>query len=48
MSANTLTGLIPTLYRAAETVVREQVGFIPSVYINSDVDEVAKAVGDLA
>jgi hypothetical protein len=39
---NTLTGLIPTLYKAVDTVVREQVGFIPSVYINSDVEEVAK------
>jgi hypothetical protein len=38
---NTLTGLIPTLYRAADIVVREQVGFIPSVFLNADADMVA-------
>ena len=42
MSANTLTGLIPTLYAAADTVAREQVGFIPAVYKDSGVDMVAK------
>lgn len=42
MATNTLTGLIPTIYKAAETVARELVGFLPSVYINSDVDQVAK------
>lgn len=40
--ANTLTGLIETLYKAADTVMREQVGFIPSVFIDSDVEQVAK------
>lgn len=42
MSANTLTGLIPTLYKAANKVAREQIGFIAGVYIDSDVDQVAK------
>ena len=40
--ANTLTGLISTLYKAADTVAREMVGFIPAVYKNSDVEQVAK------
>ena len=39
--ANTLTGLIPTLYRAADKVVREAIGFLPSVYIDADVEQVA-------
>lgn len=42
MSANTLTGLIPTIYRAADMVAREAIGFLPAVYINSDVEQVAK------
>lgn len=42
MSANTLTGLIPTLYRAANKVAREQLGFIGAVYQDSDVAQVAK------
>lgn len=41
-SANTLTGLIPTLYKAADTVAREQVGFISAAYKNSDMEQVAK------
>src|SRR5690349_7795940 len=40
--ANPLTGLIPTLYKAADTVARELVGFIPAVYKDSDVEQVAK------
>lgn len=40
--ANTLTGLIPTIYRIADKVAREAIGFLSSVYIQSDVDQVAK------
>ena len=42
MSANTLTGLIPTLYRAADIVAREQTGFLAACYKDSSVDMVAK------
>ncbi len=42
MSANTLTGLIPTLYKAADQVAREQTGFIAGCYKDSSVEQVAK------
>ena len=40
--ANTLTGLIPVLYRAINTISREMVGFIPSVYRNVEAEPAAK------
>jgi len=40
--ANTLTGLIAILYSAINTVSREMVGFIPSVYRNSEAEAAAK------
>lgn len=42
MSANTLTGLIPTLYKVADRVLREQIGFIPSVYLDPSANQAAK------
>ena len=42
MTANTLTGLIPTLYTAADRVLREQQGFLPAVYLNAEADMAAK------
>ena len=39
--ANTLTDVIEVISNAAQKVTRELVGFIPAVYINSDVDQVA-------
>ena len=40
--ANTLTGFIPTIHEAVDTVSRELVGFIPSVTLNATAEQVAK------
>jgi hypothetical protein len=42
MSANTLTGLIPEIQIAANKVLREQIGFIPAVYMNAAAEQAAK------
>jgi len=39
---NTLTGLIPTIYVAADIVLREQTGFIGAVYMDPSGEMVAK------
>lgn len=42
MSANTLTGLIPTIYKVADRVLREQVGFIGGVMLDPSAEQAAK------
>jgi hypothetical protein len=42
MTANTLTGLIPTIQAAADKVLREQLGFVGAVYLNPAAEQAAK------
>jgi len=42
MTTNTLTGLIPNVYKAADRVLREQTGFLGAVYMDPSADMVAK------
>lgn len=42
MSANTLTGLIPTIYKVADRVLREQVGFVGAAYLDPSAEQAAK------
>ena len=42
MSANTLTGVIPTIYKAVDRVLREQTGFLGAVYMDPSAEMVDK------